>query len=272
MPQKTISILGCGYLGLPLAKALKSLGYKVKGSTTKEEKLPVLKAAGIDPYLIKIDSEINADRLKQFMTGHIIVVTLPFRKSFNPPDIYFHQVKAVVDELAFSPIDFMIFTSSTAVYPELNRVMKEGDRFSPEDPRAQTLLQTENLILESQNFKASILRLAGLYGDTRQLGNFHKGTPVEGGNKPVNLIHLEDAVQIIVQLIQHDLRGQVLNACSDDHPLKKDLYTRAAAHAGLPPPEFAKEEGDHYKIVSNEKLKKILGYQFLNPSPLEFPK
>ena len=37
--REKISILGCGWLGLPLAKSLLAKGYKIKGSTTSESKL-----------------------------------------------------------------------------------------------------------------------------------------------------------------------------------------------------------------------------------------
>ena len=41
-----ISILGCGWLGLPLAKALIENGFSVKGSTTSTDKLTALENAG----------------------------------------------------------------------------------------------------------------------------------------------------------------------------------------------------------------------------------
>lgn len=49
-----ISILGCGWLGFPLAKALLLKGFSVKGSTTSSEKLATLEKAGITPFLITL--------------------------------------------------------------------------------------------------------------------------------------------------------------------------------------------------------------------------
>ena len=57
-----ISILGCGWLGFPLAKALLSKGFSVKGSTTSIEKLAVLENVGIVPFLIALsENEITGD-------------------------------------------------------------------------------------------------------------------------------------------------------------------------------------------------------------------
>ena len=54
MSQNKIGIIGCGWLGLPLAKEFVSNNYKVKGSTTTKEKLEILKNEGIDAYLIDV--------------------------------------------------------------------------------------------------------------------------------------------------------------------------------------------------------------------------
>ncbi|RZJ28768.1 MAG: short-chain dehydrogenase, partial [Flavobacterium sp.] len=52
-----ISILGCGWLGLPLAKSLIQKGYSVKGSTTSENKVDVLQANNIDPFVISLSED-----------------------------------------------------------------------------------------------------------------------------------------------------------------------------------------------------------------------
>ena len=41
-PKQRISILGCGWLGLPLAKELLDRSFEVKGSTTSSNKLDQL--------------------------------------------------------------------------------------------------------------------------------------------------------------------------------------------------------------------------------------
>lgn len=55
-----ISILGIGWLGFPLAKKLIEIGYDVKGSTTSESKIEVLKTNNIQPFQIELyEDEIN---------------------------------------------------------------------------------------------------------------------------------------------------------------------------------------------------------------------
>ena len=52
--KNRIGILGCGWLGLPLAKKLIKKNFLVKGSTTSINKIDELKENDIDPYLIHI--------------------------------------------------------------------------------------------------------------------------------------------------------------------------------------------------------------------------
>jgi hypothetical protein len=52
MPQ--ISILGCGWFSLSLAKTLLENEFSVKGSNTSVDKLSVLTNLGIQPYLIAL--------------------------------------------------------------------------------------------------------------------------------------------------------------------------------------------------------------------------
>ena len=48
--NKNISIIGCGWLGFPLAKHLIRLGYHIKGSTTSKDKLTKLESEGIEAF------------------------------------------------------------------------------------------------------------------------------------------------------------------------------------------------------------------------------
>ena len=59
--MQTISLLGCGKLGFPVALDLVNEGYHVKGSTTTASKIDKLKQYGITPYLINIEEFIEAE-------------------------------------------------------------------------------------------------------------------------------------------------------------------------------------------------------------------
>jgi predicted dinucleotide-binding enzyme len=59
--MNTISILGCGWLGKPLALAFLTKNMKVKGSTTSSEKILPLSNTGIEAYHIAFQPEFVGD-------------------------------------------------------------------------------------------------------------------------------------------------------------------------------------------------------------------
>jgi nucleoside-diphosphate-sugar epimerase len=87
--------------------------------------------------------------------------------------------------------------------------------------------------------------------------------------KPVNLIHQDDCIQIVKNIIESDISSGVFNAVSDGHPPRKTFYQSAADHYGVDPPEFDDASTSVNRIISNEKLKKELSYSFIYPNPLD---
>lgn len=270
MIPRAVSIMGCGWLGFPLAEVLLKEGFKVKGSTTRSEKVPVLQKAGIFSFRLKGDPELEGEGIEDFFNADTVVITVPFRRGLPDPRFYQRQIHSIVKRCEESPqVGFVIFTSSTSVYPAHIPVAVEAMAFHPDHPRARVLCDIERDILTNKNFEATVVRCAGLYGGERKIGRFLAGQDnLAGGMQSVNLIHRDDAVGIIVEIIRQDVRGEIFNACSDRHPARRELYTAAARAMGLQPPGFADETETLTKIVSNEKVKARLGYHFLHPDPM----
>ncbi|UWX55255.1 NAD(P)-binding domain-containing protein [Maribacter litopenaei] len=76
--NKVIGVLGCGWLGLHLAKNLLEQGFTVKGTTTSKDKMDSLTHLGIDSYLIQIsESEIKGN-LAAFLDGiDFLIINIP---------------------------------------------------------------------------------------------------------------------------------------------------------------------------------------------------
>ncbi len=89
---------------------------------------------------------------------------------------------------------------------------------------------------------------------------------------PVNIIHQNDCIELIYQIIKQQVWGETFNACADKHPLRKDYYREAAVLIGLESPEFTNQEACSYKLINSDKIKKRLGYTFKYPDPMEMLK
>ena len=255
-----VSVLGCGWVGLPLGEVLVANGHEVRGSSTSPETLPRLEAVGIEPYLVRLEPELVGD--KQFLRADALILTLPPTRRDDIETYYPAQVQSVLD---VAEVEHVIFTSSTSVYPNLNRTVAEEDAKRPDKRAGRAVLAAEEVVQRHAN--ATVLRLSGLYGYGRQPGRRMAGKEVAGGDAPVNLVHRDDVVAVMRRVLENNIRG-VFNVCADAHPSRRAVYTAQAARLGFEPPRFVEPHKVDYKEVSSEKLKG-LGYAFQHRDPLE---
>jgi len=268
--METISILGCGWLGLPLAEYLIKCGYKVKGSTRTKKEITVLESKGIETSLLVLDPDIRGENLDNFFKSDVLIINFPPERRDDIVTYHKLQLTSLLDRIKISSIEKVIFVSSTSVYPDLNRKMSEEETHAPSKSSGKALVEVEELLNNCDAFKTTVLRFAGLIGYDRKPGRFLAGKrKVKNGEAPVNLIHRDDCINIIHQIIEKDVWGDTFNACTDLHPKRKGYYIHEAKKLGLSPPTFIKSEKYSYKIVSSEKLKKRLDYSYKYPDPLE---
>jgi len=265
--METISILGCGWLGLPLANYLIGKGYKVKGSTRTRSELEVIKSHGIEPFYLALDPDLRGDNVDDFFNCDVIVVNFPPERRDDIALYHPAQIRSLIARMESSPVKKVLFVSSTSVYPDLGREVSEDDNAPPEKPSGIALLEAERLLRQSTRFETTIIRFGGLIGYDRMPGRFLAGRKgITGGNAPVNLIHRDDCLGIINRIIELSAWGETFNACADEHPLRKEYYTAQALKLGLDPPGF-KDGGGGFKIIRSDKLKKRLEYRFKYPDP-----
>lgn len=269
MDKRTVSILGCGWLGVPLAKHFLEKGFSVKGSVTSPEKFGMLSDAGILPYQIVLsDTEVIIDD-PDFFNCNVLVISIPPRRIEGIEQYYPTQIGQLIPFLLKFGIQKVIFISSTSVYPENFGTAKEEDLNIPDKASGKALILAENLLKNLADFETTIVRFGGLIGADRNPARFLLKSAQPIANAPVNLIHQDDCIGIISAIVDQNLWGETLNACCPEHPLKKDFYGKAARISGLPVP-MVSEKAEAYKIIDSSKLIRLLNYQFKYPSPMDY--
>lgn len=271
--QMTVSILGCGWLGFPLAQYLINEGFDVKGSTTSPEKVRLLKQAGIVSYRIRLPQDIHNSESGGFWNTDTLFLNIP--PSAGEKNVSSNTYPVLIDKIIErskeSGIGKIIFTSSTSVYSDTGGITTEEDAIpgTAARPSGEALLKAEETIIKS-GLDYIILRLGGLYGYERHPVKYLAGKKnLSDPLKPVNLIHLDDCIKVVHKLLRKKTRNQIYNVVSDGHPPRSELYTTAARHLDLPPPEFKDTPGKDYRIVSNAKLKEDLEISFMYPNPMD---
>ncbi len=221
-----ISILGLGYVGLPLALALRKRGHEVSGSTTTPEKLPLLKAQGVSAFLLK------SPELPSLATDVLILNIPP-----SPGQLEWFM------NWDLSQTKKILFVSSTSVH--------RTDGISSE------LLRKEEDWVKRTGIDYVIVRPGGLLGMGRHPGKSLSGRKeIKGRLHPVNLIHGEDVVGFLETVVTKDLRNESFDLVSDEHHTREEFYSDFCRRNSLPLPEFDKTDQSIGPIISNEKVKK----------------
>jgi nucleoside-diphosphate-sugar epimerase len=247
--MNSVSILGCGWLGKPLALSFLEDGFNVKGSTTSEEKVDELEALGVETHLVNIT---DFEEYDTFLESDILVIAITSK------DI--DGFENLISQIQDSPIQKVIFISSTSVYPSANKVVTEDDA-TLKNP----LVEIENLFMQNTYFETTILRFGGLFGGERHPANwFKQERKIPQPKGFVNMIHREDCIEIILEIISQNVWNEVFNACADHHPTRREFYTLAKLSKNFEVPEFENNDVYEWKIISAKKVQEVLNYTFIH--------
>lgn len=156
----------------------------------------------------------------------------------------------------------LVVLGSTSAYRPSGTVIDETASVDRTFPR----VESEEVLRES--YGAIVLRLAGIYGPGRHPLNWIRQGRIGYTERYVNLIHVEDIARICLALLERGMPGDVYLG-SDGTPRRwRDICDRANNVWGipLPPPSPARDPG---KLISNEKVRTVLGYRFKYPDLFE---
>lgn len=260
----TIAVLGCGWLGLPLAKHLLAQGHRVLGTTTSPEQLPLLDTVGIEAELLQLGSDFSPTdeaRLTAFLSqASTLVLNVPPRAAVAGG--YPQLLRPVHRAVAAARMQAVLFVSTTGVYPDEPRLMRETDAVSTRDAASDVLRTEGHFVPRYGQWQSTVVRLGGLIGPGRAPGRFLAGRRnLLQGDAPTNLLHLTDAVGVLGTIIGQGIWGHTLNVCAQSHPLRREFYPAAAAFLGLEPPVF-QPGGGTSKIIDSTRLRSLVPYSF----------
>jgi nucleoside-diphosphate-sugar epimerase len=261
----TISILGCGWLGFPLAKRLIEQGCTVKGSTTTDQKLLLLRNHNIVPFLVHLKNDrLIAD--PDFFNSEWLIINVPPQLSKQSDSDYLNGFGHLMEAINVSPVKKVIFISSTSVYAEQAQEVATKNVVN----ELSSLFRSEQMVRKRPNCESTIIRFAGLIGPGRYPGRFLAGKKnVANGNSAVNLIHLYDCIGIIEALIRKDSANATYDAAAPSHPTRSEFYALAAQKANLEVPHFIDEQTAG-KIINPQELVLALNYQFIYPDLMAY--
>lgn len=263
---KKISILGCGWLGLPLAKAFISKGSRVKGSTTSVEKLTFLKDFEIESFLISLSANAIEGDIHSFLEdSEVLIIDIPPKLRGENKEDFIGKINMLIPFIEKQKVKKVLFISSTSVYADGNEVITETSPAHPDTESGRQLLEVERLLLNNPNFETTVLRFGGLIGEDRHPVKFLSGREnIKNPKAPINLIHQVDCIGIILKILETNCWGETFNAVAPYHPTKEAYYTHKATAMNLALPQFTSNSLSVGKTVLSNKIEQVLGYKFRN--------
>lgn len=265
--------MGLGWIGLPLGRLLKANGHEVKGSTTSEEKASHVRTDGIEAFVFSLDPFPSGVGFQSLFQAQTLVLNIPPRTRSEGGEKYLEQLKFVKELVHNSPIQQVLYVSSTGVYPDqtIEEAYDESCPIDASNTGNLSLWKAEEYLKSNLECELTILRFGGLLGDERIPGRYFSGKENVIGHTRVNFIYRQDAARMMQFIIENELWNETFNGVAPHHPQRKEVYARNSEDLGIPLPiSFAPEKEKDQRLISPQKILDK-GFQFDFPDPLNFP-
>jgi nucleoside-diphosphate-sugar epimerase len=277
---KRLVIFGCGYVGSAVARAAVAAGAHVEALTRNPEKAVTLRSLGLAKVIVAELS--SSDWHGQIAGGPDFVVNCV--SSGGGPDGYRQSyVNGMASILAWAaqggaPIGTMLYTSSTAVYPQGGGVVvDETAAAEGATPNGKVIRESE-LLLEKVSAVACrrwfILRLAGIYGPGRHhlLNQLREGVTELGGSGAhrLNLIHRDDIVAAALACLAapEAIGSQIFNVADRAPAQREEVVRWLAGQLKRPMPTFDGLPGTRRggepmpdRVIASGKIQGVLGWR-----------
>lgn len=273
-----IAIIGCGYVGMAVARYFyPQPGSVVTVTTTTPERVPTLETIAHKVIVVKGSDTLGLKSVVQ--NQDVILLCVGAKgKSYQDAHVYqetyIHTAQNLVGLVGQIPsVKQIIYTSSYGIYGnQQGRLVDESSPLAPATANQQILADTEQILLSatSTQRQVCVFRLGGIYGPSRELVKIYgrvAGKTLPGnGDEPSNWIHLDDIVGAIAFASKQQLQG-VYNLVDDSQLRRRELIAQVLAKHNLDSVTWDKSKPSsrpHNIRVSNQKIKQA-GYQLINP-------
>lgn len=261
-----ISIIGCGWLGLSLAKKLVEKGFSVNGSTTSKDKLETLAQFQINPFLVTLNESGISGNYSEFLTkSETVIINIPPGLRRNPTKNHLTEINHLIKAIVKHSIKNVLYISSTSVFKDEIEFPTITAQTIPNatSNNSKQLIEIEQMLQANQNFNSTILRFGGLVDEERHPSKFLSGREnVSNPKAPINLIHKTDCISIIKTILDKNIWNVTLNAAYPNHPNKDTYYSNCCKQENLPLPTFNYSEKSIGKIIDSSRLVQLLKYSF----------
>ena len=275
VPRNRVLVVGCGYLGVRVARLALTRGDQVWATTRRRERAAELAAEGISPLVVDWTDRRTMRDLPE-VDGVLVAVSYDPRGGSDRETAIVGGLSNLLTAIGAgragnsargNPVASrnaasgsgdsprMCYISTTGVYHQADG--RWVDESSPTHPRregGQAHLRAEQRLHRAwPGGPWTILRLAGIYGPGRvpRVADVIAGRPLASSDRGhLNLIHVDDAAAAVGVVLgiggERPMAGlgdpaglRHLYVVADDRPVVRgEFYREVARQAGVDPPRF----------------------------------
>ena len=229
-------VVGCGYLGLRVAKRWFAAGDSVFALTRSQTRAAGLRAQGISPIVGDITLPASLDNLPEVDTV-LFAVGMDRSRYSDIRLVYVDGLRHIIHRIS-PATKHLIYISSTGVYGDFGgQWVDENSETEPVREGGKACLEAERLIAASQFAdRSTILRFAGIYGPDRVptrdliLSKNWKKLSAAGY---LNLIQVDDGARLVTHVADQPPTGETFLVSDGQPSLRKEYYEFIAQQFGI---------------------------------------
>jgi nucleoside-diphosphate-sugar epimerase len=278
------AILGCGYVGTRLARALAAEGgprggNRVRVCARNAQRLAPLAELGVEVHAMDAAKSRAFGPSLYGLTSPIVVYSIPPLPNMPSGE----ALRRAADASAAVGASRFLYLSSTAVYGETpdGEVVDEETPVALGDAEAAARIGEESAVDMARltGLSTVVLRLAAIYGPGRGVRERLKAGSyklIDDGEHFFSRVHVDDIVGILRAAAERAPAGAVYCVADDRPTTQKEYADWLVARLGCAPPPSVPSlapgkprRGVRNRKVSNARLKRELEYMLRYPSYVE---
>ena len=254
-PFKHVLIIGCGDIGLRVAKMWKNTGKTVFALARSEDSIDVFRQQHLHACQADLD---DTQTLKSLPTRHALLYYFAPPPAKGQVDTRMENFLASIDKENLPT--HLVYISTSGVYGNQDgRLINEDTPVNPSVDRARRRYHAEQQLhswSQQTGVAVTILRVGGIYGPGRlPLQRIKDQVPMlhEELSPQTNRIHADDLAQVCVAAASQKAEGEIYNVSDGTNSNMTEYFNTIADQFDLPrPPLVDWEEAE--KTISSGML------------------
>lgn len=277
MPQPKALIIGYGFTGQSIDRALNEAGFETIGVRRdwSDKESQNLNSEPLEANITKPETLKNLPENCDIVVNCVSAGARGDTQRYQ--EVYREGSKNLLEWLENQSNELVIWTGSSSVYGdrEGDWVDEESD-LQPESDAAEILVETENLYRQAagdNDVPTLIFRVSGIYGPgrARTLRKFQKGNvnlSLDEAHYYMNMIHRTDIGRAVAKVAENPIAGETYNIVDNKPVTKRKFYVWLSQKLDHPLPKITGGGLPDYKNkrVSNQKFRSEFDFEFHYPT------